>query len=110
MRYCSQATEFLPAQGQVGLEMGEESGDSVGASAKFAAQAEEEESDDLVLQCARQVDSLVENLETKSAETLDYLNLLVSVFSKELCNERFAHLQDFHIIVPSVTLNASSLF
>ena len=106
MRYCSQATEFLPAQGQVGLEMEEESGDSIGASAKFAAQAEEEESDDLVLQCARQVDSLVENLETKSAETLDYLNLLVSVFSKELCNERFAHLQDFHIIVPSVTLNA----
>ena len=96
MRYCSQATEFLPPrEGSQGEE-----------KTSFTARANGEEEDDLVVKCTEQVDSLMENLEAKSAETLDYLNLLVSVFSKELCNERFSHLQDFHIIVPAVTLNA----
>ncbi|QDZ18172.1 subunit 7 of WASH complex [Chloropicon primus] len=97
MRYCSQATEFLPTHEYP--SSGEE-------NLSFTAQAQGEMDDTLVLDCTKQVDSLVENLQTKSAETLDYLNLLVSVFSKELCNERFSHLQDFHIIIPSVTLNA----
>ena len=98
MRYCSQAIEFLPPQDIPSSS--ESCGDS------FAEQAKIEVADQMVLNCSEQVDSLMENLQTKSAETLDYLNLLVSVFSKELCNERFSHLQDFHIILPSVTLNA----
>ena len=95
MRYCSQATEFLPHKSSFGSDR-----------TSFVNQGGSEAGDELMEKCAKQVDSLVENLETKSAETLDYLNLLVTVFSKELCNERFSHLQDFHIIVPSVTLNA----
>ncbi len=115
MRYCSQAIEFLPPEdmaamaglGGVGVSV---SGDAAEESLRsFADQVKEEagvKDDDLVARSSEQVDSLMENMQTKSAETLNYLNLLVSVFSKELCNERFSHLQDFHIIIPSVTLNA----
>lgn len=111
MRYRSQVNEFVPRPTQgVGRGGGEEKGEGEGAGepgATFVAAVKADLADDAqAVGCAAALDAILENLQSKAEDSLDFLDILVSVFSKELGNDRFEHIRDFYVIVPAVSLNS----
>lgn len=53
----------------------------------------------------RNFDGAVENLSKNFSESTDYFQLLVDVFAKEFRDAKNAHLKNFYVIIPALTLN-----
>lgn len=61
---------------------------------------------DRSVKIAESVDCLISNLAEVSSNENDYVEMLISVFAKEFRNyDKFAHLRNFFIIVPPLTIN-----
>lgn len=61
---------------------------------------------------AKQLDDVITNLTDNFAEGADYLKVLVEAFSTQMMSEEQAHLKNFAVIIPALTINwvEASLF
>ncbi len=60
---------------------------------------------DTTVDAARNVDGAISALARNFAEGTEYFKMLVNVFTPEFRDNRNAHLKNFYIIVPPLTLN-----
>uniref|UniRef100_A0A914QKT6 Uncharacterized protein n=1 Tax=Panagrolaimus davidi TaxID=227884 RepID=A0A914QKT6_9BILA len=60
----------------------------------------------LSTEIAESLDSLIESIASSYSSESDYVEMLITVFSKEFRNyEKFSHLRNFFIIIPPLTIN-----
>ncbi|EDQ91034.1 uncharacterized protein MONBRDRAFT_15671 [Monosiga brevicollis MX1] len=91
LNMCSNSIRFLPDVTDVEsfVEMLEEAG------------APEPDT----LQAARNLDAVVNDLVQRFAEGSDYFKMLVDIFAKEFRADKNAHLKNFYMMVPPLTVN-----
>mmetsp|Transcript_7605 Transcript_7605/g.19370 ORF Transcript_7605/g.19370 Transcript_7605/m.19370 type:complete len:1168 (-) Transcript_7605:91-3594(-) len=92
MHYCTNAAKFVP--------------DLSHASPDFEASTSAEGLSDGTVAASRCLDAELASLCSNSAEGTDYFKVLVDVFSTELCSENNAHLKEFYLLLPALTLSA----
>ena len=88
LRYCSNATAFIP---------------DLGKEPKFQEQATEAGMPSETVAAAKVLDDCVKLLQEQSAEGSDYFDVMVEAFS-ELSEKSNEHLQNFYVIVPPLML------
>lgn len=93
MHYTTNAAKFVPS-----------------AHVKTPTQSQSFEADglsDVTKRALKNLEIELEALSTNGAEGTDYFQVLVSVFSAELKGEGNAHLKDFYLILPALTMSAA---
>lgn len=90
LHYCSNAVNFVPDLQYI---------------LQFEDLVKEENLCNETIFAAKNLDSAVENLTKNFSESTDYFQLLVEVFARQLRDNKNAHLKNFHIIIPPLSLN-----
>lgn len=57
------------------------------------------------LDSAECLETAIQSLEDNFTESADYLKMLVNAFQKHIQTDKFAHLRQFYLIVPALTMN-----
>jgi len=89
LRYCSNATAFIPELSQ---------------EPKFEANASEAGLPPETVASAKILDDVVKNLQQQSAEGSDYFDIMVEAFSELSDAKKNEHLRNFYVIIPPLML------
>eukprot|EP01047_Picozoa_sp_COSAG01_P040715 COSAG01_NODE_3445_length_6086_cov_363.571071_3_plen_1069_part_00 len=88
LRYCSNATAFIP---------------DLGTDPAFEEQATDAELPSETVASCKVLDDVVKNLQQQSAEGSDYFHVMVDAFA-ELSDKSNEHLKNFFVIIPPLML------
>jgi WASH complex subunit 7 len=89
LRYCSEATKFIP---------------DLTVEPTFEEHAKDSELPDSTVASCKVLDDIIKNLQETSSEGADYFDLMVGAFAGELRIEQNDHLKNFFVIVPPLML------
>jgi len=89
LRYCSNATAFIP---------------DLSAQPNFEEHAKESELPPATVAACKMLDDIVKNLQETSSDGVDYFDVMVGAFAEELRIDKNDHLKNFFVIVPPLML------
>uniref|UniRef100_A0A0K2V1R6 WASH complex subunit 4 n=2 Tax=Lepeophtheirus salmonis TaxID=72036 RepID=A0A0K2V1R6_LEPSM len=72
---------------------------------QFKTLCEEEKYEERPVLAGNKLDEILENITKKLGEKNEYFQLLISIFSKHVLDEKQIHLKNFYLMIPALTIN-----